>query len=114
MFGEDRQPMPQNYYDNIFKPKLSQATQAIKSLLRERMMKKKEIIDITKKMCLNLEHPTDCLYDKPDKNGETCLMQDRKIPKEQCGDYKDMQVEYEDFAQYNQAIDEFNQMIEEI
>ncbi len=41
MFGEDRQPMPQDYYDNIFKPKLDHAHSAILSLILEKMPKEK-------------------------------------------------------------------------
>ena len=84
---------------------IDQAHSAILAWFREEVEGlKKEKIDITKKMCHNLEYPTDCLYDKPNENGATCVMQDKNIPKEKCNDYKDMQVEYEDFAQYNQAI----------
>ncbi len=68
--------------------------------------KRKEKIDITKKMCHNLEYPSPCLYDEPNPNGATCTMQDKNIPKEQCKDYKDFQVEYEDFAERNQLITE--------
>ena len=68
--------------------------------------KRKEKIDITKKMCHNLKYPSPCLYDEPNPNGATCTMQDKNIPKEKCRDYKDFQVEYEDFAERNQLITE--------
>lgn len=68
--------------------------------------KRKEKIDITKKMCHNLKYPSPCLYDEPNPNGATCTMQDKNIPKEKCEDYKDLQVEYEDFAERNQLITE--------
>jgi hypothetical protein len=64
------------------------------------MPKKKEIIDIKKKMCHNLEYPSPCIYDDP--TGGTCM----EKTKETCKDYRDMQVEYEDFAEYNLAIDD--------
>lgn len=70
-------------------------------LVKEIVPKEKKKIDITRKMCFNLEFPTDCLYDKSNPNGATCLMQDKNIPKEKCSDYKDMQIEYEDFFEWN-------------
>jgi len=77
--------------------------QAIADEIREKVGEK-EKIDITKKMCHNLEYPTPCLYDEPNSNGATCLSQDRGIPKEKCNDYKDMQVEYETFEEWNSCL----------
>jgi hypothetical protein len=89
-----------------------QATSSLTSLIIKWLEgKRKEKIDITKKMCHNLEYPSPCLYDEPNPNGATCTMQDKNIPKEKCKDYKDFQVEYEDFAERNQLITE---LVEEI
>jgi hypothetical protein len=83
------------------------ATSSLTSLIIKWLEgKRKEKIDITKKMCHNLEYPSSCLYDEPNPNGATCTMQEKNIPKEKCKDYKDFQVEYEDFAERNQLITE--------
>ena len=86
---------------------VDQATSSLTALIIKWLEgKRKEKIDITKKMCHNLEYPSPCLYDEPNPNGATCTMQDKNIPKEKCKDYKDFQVEYEDFAERNQLITE--------
>jgi hypothetical protein len=96
-----------NISPHIVRKDIAQAVKKIEGIVP----KEKEVIDVTKKMCHNLEYPTPCLYDEPDPNGATCLMQDRKISKEQCKDYRDMQVEYEDFAERNQL---FTELIGEV
>ena len=85
------------------KKRLDLAHQQILALIPKR----KEIINIKKYMCCDGEWPVDCLYDKPES--ETCIPMDKKIPKEQCRNYKPVQQEYEDFGQWNQAISEMEE-----
>lgn len=66
-------------------------------------MKRENIVE-KRRMCCE-ENPQPCLYDEADGN-ETCVMQDKKIPKEKCKSYKKVLLYEEDYSQYNQAIDD--------
>lgn len=94
--------------------KIDQALQAIRQIVDGCVPEKKQIIDIKKKMCFNSDYPTPCYYDEPSKRGDTCLMQDKGIPKENCPEYKNMCVEYETFEEHNSAIDTMNSNLDKL
>ena len=94
------------FNDEHIRPRIAQAEQEIRGII-EGM--RKATIDIKKKMCCDGEYPRPCLYDVPE--AETCRQQDKGIPKEKCSNYKDVQQEYEDFYQYNQAISDITEKL---